>query len=199
MLRFATLLLATCTATALHAREAELSDWTIELGTGVNSRPDSDFTQRLDDLAYEREGRLRDLTHFSIAVGRRVGDRLTVLGNVRSLDEGVYALRGGDLSYEYSSYGLSGALRADQPFGRYAAGYAQVGLGAALRFDRLESADTDFGALISGTAGVQFAHASRVGWFMEGSYLTSLAIENQLDDRHDVGGVHVTFGLRVTP
>jgi hypothetical protein len=185
------------------------------LGSGTDVRGDA-YQHRLDAFGYGRESVTLDID-VELALGRRLGKYLALGIMYFDLDAMEYVSRTNDAqTFELDSFAVSGFVQGDLPMGRArlidlfaraALGYTHVGTrflavrplpdGAELTAEGLHEVDQSYGGpAISVAAGLQINVASFIGMQALVRYTYAPALENELGDTHDVGGLNAMLGVR---
>lgn len=195
--------------------------WFLELSLGsTHYARDDAYQQRLSDFGYSRGGELVGTIDMELALGRRLHRNFAVgLGYV-DLDALGYQ-RGSDDSrtFELDAAGAWAFGQGDLPLGdrrllnfflRAGVGYAFADtvlkappiLPAGSQADDIASRSlTDIeesygGAMFAAALGVHVNVSTIFGMQLQGRYTYAPIVDNELGDRHDVGGLSVMFGIR---
>lgn len=202
--------------------EAWLIDLALGFGTGHEG---TEYVQRLTDFGFVAEGNPAEGPRFMLAVGRRLHPHLAAGLSYFNLQGDDYA-RAVDLSQEQSfgwnAHALGAFAQGDVGLARRAVNlFARLGAGVSFAWTELEAvvpeqplADRDpaFQDTTLRTQTVSQTYVRPCGWLatglhlspwrhfgflIEGRYVYAPALDNELGDTYDLGGLSLLVGLHI--
>ncbi len=189
--------------------------WSLEISWGVGSNRADAFRSRLEDFGFEGSDN-HIIPTIDVGASRHISHHVWASINLFSLGFEDF-FRSGDTqfeSYDYSSWGMTAALRYQHPLllsqDPHRGLFAFAGMGAGLtravshfntsRFPLSGPSSSDrqvhYSRLLTASAGLSWMIWKRLGLYSKARFAIAPTITNLLSETHDVGGWFWTLGIR---
>ncbi|MFT3925938.1 MAG: caspase family protein [Myxococcales bacterium] len=197
-------------------REAERKNyyehWFFEVGGGLNSKQDDDYTRTLGQFRFAEDLGQARVLGLDTSAGVGLTRHLSLLAHYdNKIERRVYtrSLQGPDSEsrderFSWTTRAVSLGLRARLALSKkeWVVGFAEGDVGLGIARTRMvgtgvHSFDHDFGLVLRGLLGLTFGVAEYFGVYLAGGYTYAPVTSNLIGQTHNDGGVTIVTGVRV--